>query len=249
MNEIIYGVHSVETLLIYAPHRILDLYLLKDHDNRRFYKLIEPLRKKGISIYIVNRQFLDKKAKGGLHQGIIALVQKPRKYKEKDLIDLLENKPKLLLVLDNVTDPHNLGACLRTADAAGVQAVIIPNNRTAPLNPIAKKVASGAAETIPLIRVINLARTLRLLKAYNIWVVGTTTESDKYFYQTKLTQPLAVVMGSEGKGIRRLTQEHCSELISIPMSGALSSLNVSVAAGICLFEVIRQRNSIIIQNS
>jgi 23S rRNA (guanosine2251-2'-O)-methyltransferase len=146
-----------------------------------------------------------------------------------------------LLVLDGVTDPHNLGACLRSADAAGVHAVIVPRDRSAQLNATAKKVACGAAENVPLIRVTNLARTLRLLQEMNVWVVGTAGEADHTLYQSKMTGPMALVMGAEGEGMRRLTREHCDELISIPMAGTVSSLNVSVATGICLFEAVRQR--------
>lgn len=166
-------------------------------------------------------------------------MQAGRQYQENDLPALLtQQAAPLLLVLDGVTDPHNLGACLRCADAAGVHAVIVPRDRAAPLNATAKKVASGAAETVPLIRVTNLARTLRLLQEHYVWIVGT---ADHQLYQSKLTGPLALVMGAEGEGMRRLTREHCDELISIPMAGTVSSLNVSVAAGVCLFEAVRQR--------
>ena len=147
----------------------------------------------------------------------------------------------LLLVLDGITDPHNLGACLRSADAAGVHAVIVPKDRSAQLNATAKKVACGAAESVPLIRVTNLARTMRMLQEENIWIVGTAGEADHTLYQSKMTGRLALVMGAEGEGMRRLTREHCDELISIPMAGSVSSLNVSVATGICLFEAVRQR--------
>ncbi|MGQ7192062.1 23S rRNA (guanosine(2251)-2'-O)-methyltransferase RlmB, partial [Escherichia sp. HC-TM1] len=141
-----------------------------------------------------------------------------------------------------VTDPHNLGACLRSADAAGVHAVIVPKDRSAQLNATAKKVACGAAESVPLIRVTNLARTMRMLQEENIWIVGTAGEADHTLYQSKMTGRLALVMGAEGEGMRRLTREHCDELISIPMAGSVSSLNVSVATGICLFEAVRQRS-------
>ena len=144
--------------------------------------------------------------------------------------------------LDGVTDPHNLGACLRSADAAGVHAVIVPKDRSAQLNATAKKVACGAAESVPLIRVTNLARTMRMLQEENIWIVGTAGEADHTLYQSKMTGRLALVMGAEGEGMRRLTREHCDELISIPMAGSVSSLNVSVATGICLFEAVRQRS-------
>ena len=178
-----------------------------------------------------------------MHQGIIARVHSLPELNEHDLDRLLETRnAPLLLVLDGVTDPHNLGACLRTADAAGVSAVIVPKDKSAQLNSTARKVACGAAENVPLIRVTNLARTLRdLQERHNVWVVGTAGEATETLYQTKLTGALALVMGAEGEGMRRLTREHCDQLISIPMAGSVSSLNVSVATGVCLFEIVRQR--------
>ena len=170
-------------------------------------------------------------------------VKPGRQYQENDLPDLLAaHAQPFLLILDGVTDPHNLGACLRSADAAGVHAVIVPKDRSAQLNATAKKVACGAAESVPLIRVTNLARTMRLLQEENVWIVGTAGEADHTLFQSKMTGPLALVMGAEGEGMRRLTREHCDELISIPMAGSVSSLNVSVATGICLFEAVRQRS-------
>lgn len=147
-----------------------------------------------------------------------------------------------MLILDGVTDPHNLGACLRSADAAGVHAIIVPKDRSAQLNATAKKVACGAAENVPLIRVTNLARTMRLLQEANVWIVGTAGEATHTLFQSKFNGPIALVMGAEGEGMRRLTREHCDELISIPMAGTVSSLNVSVATGVCLFEIVRQRS-------
>lgn len=192
---------------------------------------------------MANRQWLDEKVEGAVHQGIIARVREGRQYQENDLPALLESvDTPFLLVLDGVTDPHNLGACLRSADAAGVHAVIVPRDRSAQLNATAKKVACGAAENVPLIRVTNLARTLRLLQEMNVWIVGTAGEADHTLFQSKMTGPMALVMGAEGEGMRRLTREHCDELISIPMAGTVSSLNVSVATGICLFEAVRQRS-------
>lgn len=242
MSEIIYGIHAVQALLERDPQRFLDVYLLKGRDDRRLQPLVQQLEQAGIVIQMASRQWLDEKAEGAVHQGIVARVQTGRQFQENDLPALLaQQAAPLLLVLDGVTDPHNLGACLRCADAAGVHAVIVPRDRAAPLNATAKKVASGAAEAVPLIRVTNLARTLRLLQEHNVWIVGTAGEADHHLYQSKLTGPLALVMGAEGEGMRRLTREHCDELISIPMAGAVSSLNVSVAAGVCLFEAVRQR--------
>ncbi|BEM35924.1 23S rRNA (guanosine(2251)-2'-O)-methyltransferase RlmB [Serratia sp. Lou2A] len=242
MSEIIYGIHAVKALLERDPQRFLEVFILKGREDRRLQPLIAELEATGIVIQVANRQWLDDKVEGAVHQGIIARVREGRQYQENDLPSLLESvATPFLLVLDGVTDPHNLGACLRSADAAGVHAVIVPRDRSAQLNATAKKVACGAAENVPLIRVTNLARTLRLLQEMNVWVVGTAGEADHTLYQSKMTGPMALVMGAEGEGMRRLTREHCDELISIPMAGTVSSLNVSVATGICLFEAVRQR--------
>ncbi|MDF7679994.1 23S rRNA (guanosine(2251)-2'-O)-methyltransferase RlmB [Enterobacteriaceae bacterium ESL0689] len=242
MSEMIYGIHAVQALLERAPERFKQIYILKDREDKRLLPLIHSLEKQGVVIHVANRQFLDQKSEGAVHQGIIADVKPGRQYQENDLADLLAlHERPFLLILDGVTDPHNLGACLRSADAAGVHAVIVPRDRSAPLNATAKKVACGAAESIPLIRVTNLARTLRFLQGENIWIVGTAGEADHTLYQSNMTGALALVMGAEGEGMRRLTREHCDELISIPMAGCVSSLNVSVATGVCLYEAVRQR--------
>ncbi|MGP0855960.1 23S rRNA (guanosine(2251)-2'-O)-methyltransferase RlmB [Serratia sp. CY84636] len=242
MSEIIYGIHAVKALLERDPQRFLEVFILKGREDRRLQPLIAELEATGIVIQVASRQWLDDKVEGAVHQGIIARVREGRQYQENDLPGLLESvETPFLLVLDGVTDPHNLGACLRSADAAGVHAVIVPRDRSAQLNATAKKVACGAAENVPLIRVTNLARTLRLLQEMNVWVMGTAGEADHTLYQSKMTGPMALVMGAEGEGMRRLTREHCDELISIPMAGTVSSLNVSVATGICLFEAVRQR--------
>ncbi|MEI7062141.1 23S rRNA (guanosine(2251)-2'-O)-methyltransferase RlmB [Dickeya chrysanthemi] len=242
MSEIIYGIHAVKALLEQDPQRFLEVFILKGREDRRLQPLIAELEAGGIAVQVASRQWLDDKVEGAVHQGIVARVKEGRQYQENDLPGLLAAlTTPFLLVLDGVTDPHNLGACLRSADAAGVHAVIVPRDRSAQLNATAKKVACGAAETVPLIRVTNLARTLRFLQEQNIWIVGTAGEADHTLYQSKLTGPLALVMGAEGEGMRRLTREHCDELISIPMAGSVSSLNVSVATGICLFEAVRQR--------
>lgn len=245
MSEQIYGIHAVQAFLTNAPERLIELYVLKGRDDKRLNPVLNQIRKLGIAVQFCNRDALDKKAKGEVHQGLIARVQPAKPLNENDLDVILEKTDKpFLLVLDGVTDPHNLGACLRTADAAGVTAVIIPKDNSALLSGVARKVACGAAETMPLIRVTNLARCLRdLQQRHNIWVVGTAGEATQTVYQTKLTGPMALVMGAEGDGMRRLTRETCDELISIPMAGAVSSLNVSVATGVCLFEIVRQRSA------
>ena len=243
MSENIYGIHAVQAVLANAPERLIEVYVLKGREDKRLQPLLNELYNVGVSVQFLNRQTLDKKADGEVHQGIIARIQPAKELNENDLDQILQHQQNpLLLVLDGITDPHNLGACLRTADAAGVCAVIMPRDKSAQLTSIARKVACGAAENVPLIRVTNLARTLRLLQQeYNVWVVGTAGEATESLYQTKLSGALALVMGAEGEGMRRLTREYCDQLISIPMAGSVSSLNVSVATGVCLFEIVRQR--------
>jgi 23S rRNA (guanosine2251-2'-O)-methyltransferase len=242
MSEIVFGIHAVKALLESDPQRFQEVFILKGRDDKRLQPLVKELEAQGIVVQMANRQWLDSQVEGGVHQGIVARVKPGRQYQENDLPDLLESlESPFLLILDGITDPHNLGACLRSADAAGVHAVIVPRDRSAQLNATAKKVASGAAENVPLIRVTNLARTMRVLQEANVWIVGTAGEADHDLYQSKMTGPMALVMGAEGEGMRRLTREHCDELISIPMAGSVSSLNVSVATGVCLFEAVRQR--------
>ncbi|MDY4594251.1 MAG: 23S rRNA (guanosine(2251)-2'-O)-methyltransferase RlmB [[Pasteurella] aerogenes] len=243
MSENIYGIHAVNAFLRRAPERLIEVYVLKGREDKRLQPLLNELHQLGISVQFLHRDSLDKKANGEVHQGIIARVQATKELNEQDLDQILQHQQApLLLVLDGVTDPHNLGACLRTADAAGVCAVIVPKDKSAQLTSIARKVACGAAESVPLIRVTNLTRTLReLQQQHNIWVIGTAGEATETLYQSKLTGPLALVMGAEGDGMRRLTRETCDQLISIPMAGSVSSLNVSVATGVCLFEIVRQR--------
>ncbi len=177
------------------------------------------------------------------HQGVVAHLKSERHYTEVDLDDLLKktDKPALILILDGVQDPHNLGACLRTADAAGVDALIIPKDRSSPLTPTARKVACGAAETIPVITVSNLARTLDHLKEQGVWLIGAAADASDTVYDIDLTGPVGIVLGAEGHGLRRLTQERCDYLAHVPMTGSVESLNVSVATGIFLFEAVRQR--------
>ena len=243
-NELIFGFHSVEAILAKEPERFLEIYALKGREDKRLNPVIDQARKFGISVQFMQRKALDNKANGEQHQGIIANVKAARMYNEKDLDEIIAHEETpFLLVLDGITDPHNLGACLRSADAAGVHAIIVPKDKSAKLNGTARKVACGAAETVPLVQVTNLARTLREIKDAGVWVVGTAGETDTELFDANLTGPMAVVMGAEGDGMRRLTREHCDLLVKIPMAGTVSSLNVSVATGICLFEVLRQRNA------
>ncbi|MGF1688829.1 23S rRNA (guanosine(2251)-2'-O)-methyltransferase RlmB [Photobacterium japonica] len=241
-NDMIFGIHAVNAVLASDPSRFIEVFVLKDRQDDRLLPVINELQTLGITIQQAGRKALDDKVNGASHQGIIARVRPGKQYNENNLDDLLAGQENpLLLVLDGVTDPHNLGACLRNADAAGAVAVIVPKDRSAQLNATASKVACGAAEIMPLVRVTNLARTLRALQDKGVWVVGTAGEATHDIYQSKLTGPLAIVMGAEGEGMRRLTRETCDDLIKIPMSGSVSSLNVSVATGICLFEAVRQR--------
>ncbi|WP_429110110.1 MULTISPECIES: 23S rRNA (guanosine(2251)-2'-O)-methyltransferase RlmB [Aeromonas] len=247
-TELIYGIHAVSALLERTPERFIEVWALKGRDDDRLQPLLTELESLGIKVQSVNRKTLDDKAEGNNHQGIMAKVIEAPRLAEHDLASLLDGlavqeTAPFLLVLDGVTDPHNLGACLRSADAAGVHAVIVPRDKATGLTSIVRKVACGAAEVVPLIQVTNLARTLRELQERGVWIVGTAGEADHDLYQAKLTGPMALVMGAEGKGMRRLTREHCDELVSIPMAGAVSSLNVSVASGVCLFEAVRQRRS------
>ncbi len=242
-NEFIYGIHAVKAVLENDPARFVEAFVLKGRQDDRLLPVLNQLQQCGISIQQMGRKALDDKAKGANHQGIIARVRPVKALNENDLDQILaQHEQPLLLVLDGVTDPHNLGACLRNADAAGVAAVIVPKDKSAPMTATVSKVACGAAETVPLVRVTNLARTMRALQDQGIWFVGTAGEATHDIYQSKLTGPLAIVMGAEGDGMRRLTRETCDDLIKIPMAGSVSSLNVSVATGICLFEAVRQRS-------
>lgn len=243
-NEYIYGIHAVKAVLEKDPARFIEAFVLKGRQDDRLLPLLQQLQSFGVSIQQAGRKALDDKAQGANHQGIIGRVKAAKSLNENDLdLILAAQENPLLLILDGVTDPHNLGACLRNADAAGVSAVIVPKDKSAPLTATVSKVACGAAETVPLVRVTNLARTMRHLQEEGVWIVGTAGEATHDVYQSKLTGSLAIVMGAEGDGMRRLTRETCDDLIKIPMAGSVSSLNVSVASGVCLFEAVRQRLS------
>ncbi|MCG6200020.1 23S rRNA (guanosine(2251)-2'-O)-methyltransferase RlmB [Psychromonas antarctica] len=242
-SELIYGMHAVDALLEKQPERVIEIYALKGRDDERLNTLLAKAREWGVSVQLMLRKSMDEKSEGEQHQGIIARVKAVKILTDNDLDPILDNldKPPFLLILDGITDPHNLGACLRSADAAGVDAVIIPKDNSVSLTPVVRKVACGAAESVPLIHVTNLARTMRALQEKGVWIYGTAGEATQNIYDCKLSGAMALAMGAEDKGLRRLTREHCDELIKLPMAGAVSSLNVSVATGICLFEVVRQR--------
>lgn len=239
----IYGIHAVETALRNDPENLGQIWLDKRSRNDRLKKLEKQAADSGLHLQLTDPDQLDKMAGHNRHQGVVAEYYKLKNWTENDLYDLLDGleATPFLLVLDGVTDPHNLGACLRTAEGAGVHAVIAPKDNAASITPTVRKVASGAAEIMPFIPVTNLARTLDTLKQRGIWLTGTSDKAKQTLYQADLKGPLALVMGAEGAGIRRLTEERCDYLISIPMQGQVSSLNVSVATGVCLYEALRQR--------
>ncbi|MEJ2514674.1 MAG: 23S rRNA (guanosine(2251)-2'-O)-methyltransferase RlmB [Gammaproteobacteria bacterium] len=239
----IYGLHAVLSLLEAAPERVRQLWVQASRENESLGRILELAREAGIPVERVRRESLDRKAGGGRHQGVVASAAEPPALDEADLAGLLDalDRPPLLLVLDGVQDPRNLGACLRTADAAGVDAVIVPRDRASGLTGAARKAAAGAAETVPLVRVVNLARCLRALKERGIWVVGADAGSRDTIFGTDLAGPVAVVLGAEGSGLRRLTREHCDLLVALPMLGRVESLNVAVTAGIVLYHALSQR--------
>jgi len=241
-SQLVPGIHAVETLIKRNASRVQHILLAEGQLNSRLRRLVEMAEKANLKVEYLNRDELDVMTEER-HQGVVALVYPQASHEEGDLKELVEaTHSPLILVLDGVTDPHNLGAVLRTADAAGVTAVVVPKDRSASLTPVVSKVACGAAETVPFIRVTNLARTLRQLKDWGCWVTGTAVdEASQSLFVADLTGPRVIVMGSEGEGMRRLTGELCDELIYIPMAGEISSRNVSVATGVCLFEVVRQR--------
>lgn len=240
--SIVFGMHAVRTLLQQRPERASLLLLQKGREDARATELMHLAQSHGIRTEWRDARELERLSGSEHHQGACLQIRAVGPLGEGALDELLDRTPApLLLVLDGVQDPHNLGACLRTADAAGVSAVIVPRDRAAGLSPIVRKVASGAAETMPLIQVTNLARTLRWLKEREIWVVGTDDRAESSVFDAKLTGPLAIVLGAEGAGLRRLTRETCDALVSIPMRGVVESLNVSVATGVMLYEALRQR--------
>lgn len=242
--ELIYGLHAV-TAVLENGGRVHALWMLDSRHDDRLTKIASLAEKAGVKILRVPRAELDRITDGARHQGVAAQAEGAELRDEGGLMPLLDRleEPPFLLVLDGVQDPHNLGACLRSANAAGVHAVIAPRDRSAGLTPVARKVSSGAAEATPFFQVTNLARTLRELKERNIWFVGLAGEADQSLYELDLKGPIAIVMGAEGEGMRRLTKEHCDFLAKIPMAGQVESLNVSVATGVSLFEALRQRRA------
>jgi len=237
----LFGFHAVLARLRADPSSVIEIFLDEGRDDARAKDLVALAQSRGVTVMRVPAKRLDGFYGGGRHQGVVARVQeKPARESLDELLDALA-EPALLLVLDGVTDPHNLGACLRVADAAGAHAVVSPRDRAAGINATVSKVASGAAETMPYFMVTNLARTLDELKQRAIWIVGADERAGDTLYAAELPESIAWVLGAEGEGMRRLTRERCDTLVRIPMLGSVASLNVSVASGICLFESRRRR--------
>jgi 23S rRNA (guanosine2251-2'-O)-methyltransferase len=240
-HRVLIGFHAVQARLRHAPDTVKEIFVDKGRRDRRMQDLIQSAETRGVRVMLADAARLDGFAKGERHQGVVALAADVSLARTLDeVLDAAEG-PALFLVLDGVTDPHNLGACLRVADGAGVHAVIAPKDRSAGINSTVAKVASGAADSVPYITITNLATALRQLKEQNIWVVGTDDQASKSLYEVDFKGPVALVLGAEGEGLRRLTRDTCDELVRIPMVGVVESLNVSVSAGVCLFEAVRQR--------
>lgn len=242
----LFGLHAVLAAIENPFRKIHTLFINEDRTDKRILTVLTHAQNAHIPVTNMNMHTMNQRYPNITHQGVVALVNKPPDYVEADIDSLLEiNADNLLiLILDGITDPHNLGACLRSADAAGVNFVIIPKDNSASITAVVSKVACGAAETVPLIRVTNLARTLDRLKKAGVWLFGAAGEAETSLYELDSKGPIGLVLGAEGSGLRRLTREHCDGLFSIPMRGTVSSLNVSVATGICLYEILRQRNSL-----
>ena len=239
----VHGFHAVAALLEQSPGRVRTLYLQRGRRDARADQLVEQARAAHIRVEFVERRWLDKEA-GDAHQGVAAACHELAPGTELDLESVWESlpRPRLLLVLDGVQDPRNLGACLRSAAAAGVQAVLLPRRRSAPLSAVALKTAAGAAERLRIFEVTNLARRLEWLKAQGVWLVGAMGEASADWHSVDLRPDIALILGGEENGLRALTVKHCDYLVRIPMAGGVESLNVSVAAGILLFEAVRQRS-------
>lgn len=242
----IFGLHAVRSWLKSGQSEQGDcLWVDARRSDKRLQSILQEAKQRGVKIKKCSKKELDRRTGGAVHQGVAVEAGRKREIKRYDegwLLEQIEQQSTpLLLVLDGVTDPHNLGACLRSAEAAGVDAVVVPKDRSAGITPVVRKVACGAAESVPFVMVTNLARCLRQLADQGVWIVGTAGETETSLYDAELTGPLALVMGAEGSGMRRLTKEQCSQLVKIPMAGAVSSLNVSVATGVSLFEAVRQR--------
>lgn len=242
--DYIYGYHAILRALRQSSQNIKTLFVQQGIAEKRLAELLHLASDIGISVQYMAKAKLDALVAHQNHQGVVAVYKPEKAQAQMDIKDLLAElkTPAFLLILDGVQDPHNLGACIRSAHAAGVHAIIAPKDNAVGITPVVRKVACGAAELTPFIQVTNLATTMRYLKEQGIWLFGASEHAQQSLYQTNLTGPVAIVMGAEGKGMRRLTSDNCDALFSIPTYGTIASLNVSVATGICLFEAARQRN-------
>lgn len=243
MSDLVYGIHAVAAALK-NPMSLAEICVEGgNRPNARLAELLGEAASAQVRLSYLPREELDRLAEGGRHQGVVARLIPHLRAEALDLMALVESldHPPFLLIIDGVQDPHNLGACLRSADAAGVDAVVVPKDRAVGLTPVVRKVACGGAESVPFYQVTNLARTLRELQQAGVWLIGAAGEAESDLYDVDLKGPLGLVVGAEEGGLRRLTREHCDNLIKIPMQGTVESLNVSVAAGICMFEALRQR--------
>lgn len=242
----IYGIHAVLAAIRHDTSNVVMLYFGGPRKDQRIQEIRSLATRSHVPITDVSRDELAALAGEGRHQGVVAQLKQIREFNEDSLEPLLEalHEPPFLLILDGIQDPHNLGACLRCADGAGIHAVIAPKDKAVGMTAVVSKTASGAAESIPFIQVTNLVRSLEMLKARGIWITGMDGCAEQSVYDLDLSGPCAIVLGAEGRGLRRLTREHCDYLAKIPMAGQVESLNVSVAAGVCLFEAVRQRNNV-----
>ena len=239
--RILFGFHAITVRMKTAPKSVIELHVEANRRDARMRSFVDRAREANIKIVETDGERLDKLAGTSRHQGVVARVEfVAMPHSLDEVVESIEGPP-LLLILDGVTDPHNLGACLRVADGAGAHAIVAPKDHAVGVNATVAKVASGAAETVPYIMVTNLARTLNELKDFDIRIIGTSDDAEQDLYDLDLTGPVAFVLGSEGDGMRQLTRKTCDQLVRIPMAGAVESLNVSVAAGVCLFEALRQR--------
>lgn len=242
-DQTVYGVHAVTALLNNRHRKTKTIFVNEERSDQRLQAICELAAQHNVPVETLSVQKMKQRFADIIHQGVVALAAPLRDYNESDLLALLsDNKqPGLILLLDGVTDPHNLGACLRTADAAGVDFVIIPKDKSASITPAVSKVACGAAESVPLVRVTNLVRAMEIIKQEGVWIYGAAGEATQSVYQLNFQSTVALALGAEGDGLRRLTREHCDGLFALPMLGTVESLNVSVATGISLYEVVRQR--------
>jgi 23S rRNA (guanosine2251-2'-O)-methyltransferase len=243
--NVVFGFHAVTAVLEKSATRVQELFVNDERIDARLSEVLALAKSKGIMVKRLSHAELSKRCPEGQHQGVVAICQQAEVLSEQDIPNLLAvaSKPPLILILDGITDPHNLGACMRSADATGVDFIIVPKDKAVGITPVVSKVASGAAESVPLVQVVNLVRAMEILKEAGVWLFGAAGEATESIYQHRFEDACAIVLGREGEGMRRLTKAHCDHLFRIPMMGTVESLNVSVATGVTLYEVRRQRLS------